>query len=360
MSPDGRLVAAGGWDAAANAKGNYGIYVFDGATGASIRRLGAFPNRILDIAFSEDNQRLAVALKSGEGIRVLDVASGQELMADADFGGKDSYGVVFAADGSLFAVGLDGTVRRYGPDLKRTARVANTGGQEPFSVAADPTGKRLAVGYVAPPVVEIYDAATLGRVAVADTTGVTNGSFTSIAWSRDGAYIFAGRSGFDGNEIRSWTRDGRRVGSAAASNAITSLTLCGDAIAFGSADPAFGLLKADGTAVKLGDARTANMQGKVGDAFTVSGDGKQVRFGLAWSADKPVIFDLTRSVLADAVKPPPGLAGPKIDGLAVTDWQDSFAPRFAGQPIPSAPNEFSGHWQCGLTTLASYLDQIFV
>jgi WD40 repeat protein len=42
VSPDGRLVAAGGYDAHSAVDKTAGVYVFDTATGASVRRIGAF------------------------------------------------------------------------------------------------------------------------------------------------------------------------------------------------------------------------------------------------------------------------------------------------------------------------------
>ena len=330
-SPDGRLVAAGGWDAALKPKNGHGIYVFDSATGTSIRRLGVLPEVINHLVFSPDGKRLAVALNSGRGIRVLDVASGRELMSDPDFDGKSSYGLAFAADGSLFAVGFDGQLRRYGPDLKRTGRAATSGGQQPYSVAVDPAGQRLAVGFHDTPAVEIYDATTLRRIGAADTADVSNVDFESVAWSRDGSRIFAGGTAHDQayhRQIRSWTRDGSRVGSDVpmSGSRIFSLEPCGDSVAFGTGDPAFGLLRPDRTAVTLGRGRTVDMRGKLGSAFTVSDDGKRVRFGLGSGAGTPVMFDLTRSVLTDAVTAPAGLVGPKTDGLTVTDWTDAAAP----------------------------------
>lgn len=344
VSPDGRLVAAGGWDVAGTAKGN-GVYVFDSATGTSIRRLGAFPDVINQIAFSQDGRRLAAALGGDAGIRVMDVASGRELMADPDFGGEDSYGIAFAADGSLFAVGDDGQLRRYGPDLKRSARVATVGGKLPYSVAADPGGQRLAVGFRDTSAVDIYDATTLRLIAAAETADLTHGKLNSVAWSRDGTRIFAGGTFAQAHriQIRSWTRDGKRVGAdvGVADNTIVSLIPCGDAIAFGATDPAFGLVQPDGTAVTLGHGRTIDMRNKLGSAFTVSDDGKRVRFGLGYGGDKPVMFDLARAVLADATTAPVGLSSPKIDGLAVTDWQNNTAPRFAGQLIKVNTSEVS-------------------
>ena len=273
VSPDGQWVAEGGWDAATTAKGNNGVYVFDSATATSVRRLGTFPDVVFHIAFSPDGQRLAVALGTG-GIRVLNVADGRQLMADSDFGGQSSYGLAFAADGSLFAVGDDAQLRRYGTDLKRSARVATVGGKQPYSVAVDPTGQRVAVGFQDSSTVNIYDAKTLRRIATVETADITAGTFHNVAWSQDGTRLFAGggaRQGFH-SIIRTWTRDGQRIGPdvAMTDNAIASLTPCGEAIAFGDGGGAFGLLRPDGTAVTLGRSRTIDPRNKLGDAFTVS------------------------------------------------------------------------------------------
>ena len=344
MSPDGQLVAAGGW-AATKAIGKNGAYVFDTATGTSMRRLGSFPEAVLHMTFSPDGARLAVALYGGHGVRVLDVASGRELMSDREFGGRDSYGLAFAADGSLFAVGYDGQLRRYGSNLKRSARVATAGGKRPYSLALDPTGQRLAVGFADTRAVEIYDATTLRRIGLADAANVVDGNFNAVAWSRDGTSIFAGgaRDQADRRVIQSWTRDGQRIGSGVgvADNPIYSLAPCGESIAFSAADPAFGVLRPDGTAVTLGRGRIVNMRDKLGNAFTVSDDGKRVRFGLGVASNTPVMFDLARAVLVDAVAVSAGFARPQIDGLAVTDWENTRAPRLAAQPLPLQQTEMS-------------------
>ena len=98
------------------------------------------------IAFSPDGARVAVGLAANDGIRVYDWMSGEELLADRDYAG-DVYGLAFAPDGSLIASSFDGQLRRYGPDLRLTAKRGNLAGQRPYGVAIDPAGRRLAVGF---------------------------------------------------------------------------------------------------------------------------------------------------------------------------------------------------------------------
>ena len=59
-------------------------------------------NVINSIAFSADGRRIAVGLGGNNGVRVLDSASGEELLADRDYG-DSVYGLAFAPDGALIA-----------------------------------------------------------------------------------------------------------------------------------------------------------------------------------------------------------------------------------------------------------------
>jgi hypothetical protein len=118
LSPDGRWLAAGGWGA-----GKDSVTIVDLSSGA-IRRFGEFENVIHHIAYSADGRRIAVGLGRNNGVRVLDSATGEELLADRDYG-DGVYGLAFAPDGALVTSSDDGQLRRYGPDLKiATAQAA--------------------------------------------------------------------------------------------------------------------------------------------------------------------------------------------------------------------------------------------
>src|SRR5208282_1353218 len=140
LSPDGRWLAAGGWDAAYDTTGKHSLTIVDLSSGA-VRRVGAFENVINEIAFSADGRRVAVGLGGNNGVRVLDSATGDELHADRDYGAR-VYGLAFAPDGGLIASSDDGQLRRYGPDLKLTAKRGAPDGKDPYGVAIDPAGRR--------------------------------------------------------------------------------------------------------------------------------------------------------------------------------------------------------------------------
>ncbi len=114
LSPDGRFVAAGGW----NRSSDHWVYVFDAATGKLIRRLGKFNDVIVHLTWSADGRYLAATLWGGGGLRVWETAGWSLVGDDRNYGGKESYGAAFDAAGRLYTVAFDGLLRRYGADFK--------------------------------------------------------------------------------------------------------------------------------------------------------------------------------------------------------------------------------------------------
>ena len=137
LSPDGKWVAAGGWDARRTSTDD-SVYIFEAATGRLVTRLGRLGNVINHLAFSADGSRLAATLGGGEGMRLWETAGWRLLAEDKDYGGKDSYGAAFDGAGRLYTVAYDGQIRRYGADGRLEAKAAALGGKEPQRRGAAP------------------------------------------------------------------------------------------------------------------------------------------------------------------------------------------------------------------------------
>ena len=161
---------------------------------------------------------------------------------------------------------------------------------------------------------------------------MTNGDLSNVAWSRDGGDARGRRPcagpierGVARVLLRRFDPNGRRRGAdiPVSSNTVMDIRPCGEGFAFAAADPAFGLASAGGSVKVLQGPRTADMRGKIGKALEISGDGATVRFGLGYGDDKPVLFDVAAGSLADSPDAPAGLAPARVDGLPVTDWQNS-------------------------------------
>jgi DNA-binding beta-propeller fold protein YncE len=140
VSPDGGLIAAGGWDAARSIGQQDGLYLFDAVSGALKAHVGGFGNVVNHLAFSPDGRHLAVTLGGAQGLRVIDVQGLKEIAADRDYRDRGN-GAAFAPDGRLFTVAYDGFLRAYDRSFHLVKKVATGGGKEPFSVAVDPGGR---------------------------------------------------------------------------------------------------------------------------------------------------------------------------------------------------------------------------
>jgi len=339
LSPDGRWLAAGGWDAAWDKTRTMSLTMVDLSSGL-IRRFGSFEGAISYITFSADGRRVAVGLGGNNGVRVLDSATGVELLADRGYG-DNVYWLAFAPDGALIASSFDGQLRRYGPDLKLTVKRFAPDGNDTYSVAIDPSGRRVAVGYYGGARVSILDAMTLVPIAKTQAGDLRNGDLRSVAWSRDSATLVAGggaQAQFDGqlrDIIRRFDATGRHLGAdiGVSGNTILDIRPCGDGFVFATFDSSFGLLSAQGVATTLQGPRTVDMRDKLGPAFSLSPDAASVRFGLGPGNQKPVIFDLFAASLKDSPDVPPGFAPARVDGFRITDWENSYVPKFNGSKL---------------------------
>ncbi len=340
LSPDGQWVAAGGWSKYDD------VYIFEAATGRLVTRLGRLGGVIDHLAFSPDGSRLAATLGGGEGMRLWQAGSWRLLAEDKDYGGKQSYGAAFDGANRLFTVAFGGQVRRYGADGRLEAKAKTAGGAGPFSVAVHPKGGKLALGFVDKLAVEVYDAASLKRLHAANMDGISGGSLKAVAWTADGGRLYAGGSyGSPGGPVVIWQDEGRgkRTEAPLARAGIMQFLPCGDGIAVGTADPAFGLIAADGGKRVWREGVTADMRGKLRDAFAIAADSRSVRFGLGLGAEAPVLFDLAAFRLAGAPQTPAGFMPPKTSGLAVSDWrwEDKNGPKLNGKPIVLKVNDSS-------------------
>jgi WD40 repeat protein len=256
ISPDGALIAAGGWTRNIDANHTEQIYLFDRDTGTLVRRIEGLPETMKHLAFSPDGTRLAAVLGSNKGLRVYSQQTGwAEAARDEDYSDR-SYGVDFARDGGLATTSFDGKVRLYTGDLRgslRPAHVVQTpGSRHPYGIAFSPDGARLVIGYADATLVDLLDAHTLAPLSRPDLTGIDDGSLFTVAWSFDSATLFAaGRYGpADSSPVLGWDRGGsgaRRMLSAAQDSATSLVSLAAGDLLVASQDPWLGRLELDGT-----------------------------------------------------------------------------------------------------------------
>jgi WD40 repeat protein len=344
VSPYGRWIAAGGYDPA----GEGAVYIFDGSTGMQAARISVFTDIVNNLVFSPDGRWLAATSNKDSGLAVIDAENWQVAMTDTGYAG-DSQGAAFGPDERLYTAASDGKLRRYSPgsSFKKELEVSTKSGGEAYSVAVDPRGQLVAVGFHHSMNVEVYDAATL-RFRFAADTKVPDPKYDpdlrAVAWSSDGAFLFAG--GVYGSSspngwkypVLTFNRDGRRVGSPLflGNDGVSNMQPCRDRIAVATFDPAFGLFDRDHRVVLWKESVAPDIRRRVGypeDSITVALDAKRVRFGLNFGGVAPVLFDLVEGTVTSVLSPPLGMSAPLTEGLPIAKWEEDYHPTFAGNPI---------------------------
>jgi len=353
LSPDGQTVALGGWTGW-DYDGSASIFLFDRASGRLLRRLTGLPDVIFRLAFNPDGRSLAATLGGNNGLRLFSVADGRLLAQDTDYAAVSS-SVQFSPrpgksqEQRLVTTSWDGALRLYrwdGSQLTLLAKRSAPGGSQPYAARFSPDGRQIAVGFNDTPAVNVLHAADLSFDYAPDTAGV-KASLGNVAWSLQGDFLYAGglaQAPFDGRWqffIRRWPTHGNgayRDDPVAGNSLMDLLPLSGGRLLFGSQDPSWGLLNAQGTRTLFHAPVGADFRDNQA-GFTLSADGTQVRFGYELFGKSPAVFDSQRrAFVAEQALNAPLLSAP---GLNITDWEYTTAPKLNGSPLKLRTHETS-------------------
>jgi WD40 repeat protein len=299
-------------------------------------RLAGLPAPINDLAFSPDGHYLAATL-SFRGVRVYRSGTWELLGRDEDYG-AGSYSADFSRDQRLVTSSDDGHVRLYSVSatgLRLLVKETMASGKLPFTVRFSPDGSRIAVGFDDTPAVNVLHGKTLALVHAPNTGGSKNGDFRKIAWSADGHTLFAGGGHYAEKmiAIRQWPQAGH---GPPRDEPVTSNTLMDmrplpqGGLVFGSFDPAWGMLDAQGRRALLVSGPIADYRNNR-EGFTVSRDGQAVGFGFKAFGKPPASFDLEGGLMPGSSSRVP-LSPPRTSapGLAITGWVNTPTPRLNG------------------------------
>jgi DNA-binding beta-propeller fold protein YncE len=345
MSPDGDLVAAGGWTRWTTDAREDSIYLFETRTGKMTARIAGLPNVTQSLAFSSDGRYLAAGLFARNGLRVYDRdRQWSEVFRDTDYG-DNIYGATFAADGRLATASYDGKVRLYDRDFKLVVPPRkSTGGVKPYRIALSPDGAILAVGYADAATVDLFDGYSLASLPGPNVDGVRNGNLLNVTWSKDGKTLYAGGTYSDGGIrlLLAWANAGRgeRRTLPAGRNTVSGLAALPDgALLVAAQDPFLAVLEPDGRPRWAHASPEADFRNQR-DVLAVSADGTIVDFGFE-QGKSPLRFDLRALKL---VRDPPAdhqTMRAKQGGLAIEGWLNGLSPTLDGKPIKLARYERS-------------------
>jgi WD40 repeat protein len=343
LSPDAQRVVTGGWTGLTWEHAN-SLYVFgfDKGTWRLIRRVGGLP-QIYRLAWSPDGRYVAAGLEGTNGVRLFATSDWHEVGRDINYAAS-IYGLTFDEAGRLAVTAFDGYIRLYDAELRPVAKTKAPSGTRPYGVALTPDGSALAVGYNDALAVDILSIPDLRRVGAASVGGLTGGSLSQVAWSRDGALLAGGThwSVATGSPIFRWADShwAKRTTLTAADATVTGIVpLAGGGFAYATADPTFGRYDAQLSRVLNRPPDTADFRGQIG-TVRLSADGTRVSFGLEKGGGKPHWFDAgARRLIAG--NPPGDMRLADTAGLPVRDWQNGLVPKFSGKPLGLEKNETS-------------------
>jgi WD40 repeat protein len=348
LSPSGKTIAVGGytgitWD------GSSSIYLYNRQTGTWLGRiaLGAGADAINRLAFSADGHYIAVATNDRRGLRIVDTRAQHITIVDPDYDDAIEW-VNFAADGRLVTSSLDGTVRLYDATFKRVATWHAPGGAKPYATIFSDNGAAVAVGLLGGRAVEVLDGHTLTVLADARGARGKTGALSLVAWSADSKTLYGAGTYSDGSGrkfVRSWpiAEPDKAVDTDVSDDTVTALgSLKSGGVVFASAEPAWGIIGADGKIAVRHDRMFADFRDGDRD-FAVSADGAVVAFDFARGGKHPARFDVLSGTLqldppaGAALKPPVTSAG----ATRLADWRNTTHPKLNGQPLALDANELA-------------------
>ncbi len=332
VSPDGNHIAVGGWTCWDWDQASC-VYVFRSDDGELIRRIDGFPDAIGALAWSPDGRTLAVGLQGRGGLRLLRTDSFAEIGRDTQYNDK-LMELAFDKTGRLAAASFDGMLRVYGADHRLFARVRVPGAAKPASIRFSADGTQLAVGMIDAPVVVTFATHDLAVVAQRRATaGSEQASFSSIAWSHDGAYIYSAgeRISTGTNYLWKWPARSNEAPTQVAlpTHRVSELqALPAGRIAFSSDDPRLGVMQADGRLTLDRGPEVADYnQGE--STLHLSADGRTVGYQLRPGAPMRQ-FNTDRHEGIGTHAAPVLSARREAPGWRVEDWRNSFSPRVNG------------------------------
>jgi WD40 repeat protein len=348
LSPSGKTVVVGGytgiaWDGSAS------IYLYSRLDGSWLGRiaLGAGTDAINHLAFSPDGHFIAVASNDRRGLRVIDTSGQKITTVDSDYADAIEW-VDFAADGRLVTTSLDGFVRLYDAGFKKLASWRAPQGRTPYAAAFDKSGATVAVGLLGGASVELLDGHALKPNGELKGAAGKPGALSVVAWSADGSDLYAaGTYGETSGRklVRKFAgaKPDKATDIAVSDDTVSALAALKDGgVAFASAEPAWGVIGADGKIAFRHDRLYADFRD--GErALAVSHDGAVVEFGFAQGGKQRARYDVLAGTL---VKEPPARADLKppvtSDGsTSLTDWRNGTKPKLGGRLLPLDQNEVS-------------------
>jgi WD40 repeat protein len=358
LNPDGTIAAIGGhsgyeWEKV------HSIYLVNTQTGEIIHRIKAIPHIVNDLEFSPDGNWLAAGLYGGNGVRLYDTKGWGETKKLEGYK-REVYNIAFKPGGGLATVCYDGIIRLYDSQFELIKEKTVPVEQKPQSLAFNPSGTLLAIGYndytTAPEVWDAVDLSLLYRPSVAGA-----GHIFILSFSADGNKLYGGgqsnktdQSGNAKYPVRCWNDAGKGSYSDAAGMRNTILDikpLPGGSMAIAGYFPDIAVIHSSGKfswhhVAGINDYSEADRS-----HLRINGSGSSI--GFTPVRESAVSFDVLQRKLLEQPSLYPAATDANA-GTVVTKWKNSFTPLINGKNI----SYLKSYENCRSTDISSNGNQI--
>jgi WD40 repeat protein len=355
MSPDGSLIAVGGWMTPQSATERF--YIFDRATARLVKVVSApfgAPHRL---TFSPDGIYLAISLD--DGVHQYRTSDWRQIARDTKF--RDTtYGLAYTAKNRLVVASTDGMIRVYNEGASVPSETAQLENRIiPWEVAVSPDGTKIAVGHGESLAITMFAASGSRlldnrRDLIVPDTGPGDGqehddfNLCHVTFSADGRYLFAAggyRRAGDANGLVRWdltapTGPVFGVRPTSSHNAIFGVVPFGPSgAAIVSADPLTEGYDAVGKTVfsqttTLRDLRIF-LSGKDEPEFRVSNNGDVIDLPRK-AYHSGLRVDLNKGSVVPIAAPDQNLVPPMVQtgGFTISNWANRDDPEFKSRTFP--------------------------
>jgi WD40 repeat protein len=335
LSPDGKTAAFGGytgyeWDKSVC------IYVVNVGTGDIERRLKGLPDVVVDLEFSPDGQWLAAGL-GRNGVFIYRAENWNEYKRLSGY--NDAVcNVAFSPGKQLATVCFDGHIRLYDANFSLLRDATTTVGKRPCSIAFNPSGSMMAIGYEDAATVELRAASDLSVIAQPDIANATDpGDLGTISFNYAGDRLYGG--GHLQEQNKSWQWKGAiRTWSNAGKGNFTDIPLMRNAVmdikplpngnmAVMGSYPNIAVIDPEGNTVWYRKANINDFAIRDQSHFRISDNGAAI--GFTPREGLPTLFDIgSRKLPAEAaLYPAPDTANA---GTVLSGWCNRHSPAVNG------------------------------
>ncbi len=348
IAPQARLLVIGGWTGYSWDK-SMSIYVFNIDTMQMIDRITGIHERITAMDFSQDEQRLAVALIDGTTLMYSSPNASADFnqVASSELCRANSYRIHFGSNNKLVVQCFDNKFYVYDYDLGNIAAIELWKDHQVGSVHWSPDSSKLLLSFFDQQRIVIVDGENFELIEELDTSGLPDTVMPQATWSADGRYVLAaGDLELAGKkQLVRWDMQGSKIPEMfplSNERIFRLLALADGSVTYSSLEHAIGKINSNGD-IAFYKAPPIVSHYERDQFLYVSADASAISFALDNAGTRFQHFSIPDRSISVSSKPQPGFLKPlhQAKGMRIENWHFSKNPSYNGKPFSLYPHQES-------------------